>query len=255
VIAVHLFGLCADVEAIRRAAPGAILIEDAACAAGASYRERPAGGLGRAAAFSFHPRKAITTGEGGMVTTDDDALAERVESLRNHGASISEEKRHAGPRPYRMADYDLLGFNYRMTDVQAAIGRVQLAKLDALVDERRRWAAYYERELAGIPWISTPRAPEGFGHAWQSYVLRIDEAKSPLDRNGLMEALQEKGVVTRPGTHAVHTLGLYRERLGHRPEDFPVARDGERLSISIPLHNRMVEDDFAWVVETLRSLG
>jgi len=255
VIAVHLFGLCADVDAIRAAAPGAILIEDAACAAGASYRGRPAGGLGRAAAFSFHPRKAITTGEGGMVTTDDDALAARVESLRNHGASVSEEKRHAGPRPYLMADFDLLGFNYRMTDIQAAVGRVQLAKLDALVEERRRWAAYYERELRDIPWIATPRVPEGFGHAWQSYVLRIDEARAPRDRNGLMEALQERGIATRPGTHALHTLGLYRELLGHRPGDFPCARDGERLSMSIPLHNRMVEEDFAWVVESLRDLG
>lgn len=91
-----------------------------------------------------------------------------------------------------MADYDVLGFNYRMTDVQAAIGLVQLRKLDALVGERRRWAAFYESELADVPWIATPRVPEGFDHAWQSYVLRIDESRAPHDRNGLMEALHER---------------------------------------------------------------
>src|SRR5690606_19920665 len=106
VIAVHLFGLCADMEAIARAAPGIPIIEDAACAAGAAYRGRPAGSLGLAAAFSFHPRKSVTTGEGGMVTTQDDALAERVNQLRNHGASVSEEQRHHGPRPYVMAEFN-----------------------------------------------------------------------------------------------------------------------------------------------------
>ena len=255
VIAVHLFGLCADVDAIRSAAPDAVLIEDSACAAGASYRGRWAGGLGRAAAFSFHPRKAITTGEGGMVTTDDDALAARVEALRNHGASVSEEKRHAGPRPYVMADFDVLGFNYRMTDLQGALGLVQLGKLDDLVAERQRWASYYEGELRDIPWLETPRVPEGYGHAWQSYVLRIDEARAPRSRDAIMEALQEAGVATRPGTHALHTLGVYRDMQGHAPDDFPNARDGERLTISIPLHNRMVEADYAWVVKSLRDLG
>jgi len=190
-----------------------------------------------------------------MVTTDDDALAATVDALRNHGASVSEERRHTGPRPYVMADFDLLGFNYRMTDIQGAIGLVQLGKLDALVNERRRWAEYYDRELGDIPWLETPRVPDGYGHSWQSYVLRIDEARAPRSRNGIMEALQEKGVATRPGTHALHTLGVYRKMQRHRPEDFPNARDGERLTISIPLHNRMVEEDYAWVVDSLRSLG
>ena len=144
VIPVHLFGLCADLGAIRRNLPADVFVlEDAACAAGASYHGRPAGGLGDAAAFSFHPRKAITTGEGGMVTTNDASLADRARQLRNHGASISEEDRHRGPQPFLMADYDEVGFNYRMTDLQAAVGLVQLGKLDRFVAERQRWADWY----------------------------------------------------------------------------------------------------------------
>src|SRR5215467_5056000 len=123
VIPVHLFGLCADMEAIRVVLPSDIrIIEDAACAAGASWKGKSAGTLGDLGVFSFHPRKSITTGEGGMVTTNDDRLAERVKMLRNHGASVSEEERHRGPRPYLLPEFDLLGFNYRMTDLQGAVG-------------------------------------------------------------------------------------------------------------------------------------
>ena len=112
VIAVHLFGLCADIDAIRAAVPpGVSIVEDAACAAGAAFRGTPAGGLGDAAAFSFHPRKSVTTGEGGMVTTNDPELAETMARMRNHGASVSEEQRHAGPRPYLLPEFNLLGFN------------------------------------------------------------------------------------------------------------------------------------------------
>ena len=129
VIAVHLFGLCADIDAIRKYLPdGVHIIEDAACASGASYFKRPAGGLGEVAVFSFHPRKIITTGEGGMVTTNDSELAERINILRNHGASISEEQRHAGAQPYLLPDFNVLGYNYRMTDLQGAVGCVQLSK-------------------------------------------------------------------------------------------------------------------------------
>jgi len=137
VIAVHLFGLCADIDAIKRhLPPGVTLIEDAACAAGASYRGTPAGGLGDVGVFSFHPRKSITTGEGGMLTTNNAELAGLAEQLRNHGATVSEAVRHHGTRPYLLPDFNLLGFNYRMTDLQAAVGIVQLRKLDNFIDER-----------------------------------------------------------------------------------------------------------------------
>lgn len=255
VIAVHLFGLCADMDALRAAVPEhVVLLEDAACAAGASYRGRPAGGLGTAASFSFHPRKSITTGEGGMVTTDDAALADRMNALRNHGASVSEEQRHQGPRPYLLPEFNLLGFNYRMTDLQGAVGLVQLGKLDGFIVERERWAAFYREELADLAWLRTPGAPEGDTHAWQAFVTHVDPETAPMPRNDIMERLQAVGVSTRPGTHAVHMLGYYAERFGLSPDDYPGARDADAHSMAIPLHNRMSDDDYRYVVDALRAL-
>lgn len=255
IIAVHLFGLCADMDAIRAVAGGIPIVEDAACAAGAGYKGTPAGALGTLGCFSFHPRKSVTTGEGGMVTTADARLAEVVGMLRNHGASISEEQRHHGPRPYILADFNLLGYNYRMTDLQAAVGVVQLGKLDRFIDERAEWAAYYSRELAGLDWLRTPVHGGDYKHGWQSYVTLVDEARSPMKRNEIMERLQEKGISTRPGTHAVHMLGYYRDRFGCQPGDYPGARLANDCSMAIPLHNRMTAEDYAYVVEALRSLG
>ena len=255
IIAVHLFGLCADIDAIAAAAPDIPIIEDAACAAGARYKGRSAGTLGKAAAFSFHPRKSITTGEGGMVTTADAELADTANRLRNHGASISEEQRHHGARPYLLPDFNLLGFNYRMTDLQGAVGLAQLAKLDGFIEERSRRAAYYDSELASIGWLRTPIVPQGYGHGWQSYVCYVDEQRAPMPRNRIMEALQERGISTRPGTHAVHMLGLYREKYGLSPDDYPGARDCDRQTMAIPLHNRMTAEDYSYVVAALRDLG
>ena len=125
IIVVHLFGFCADMDAIMEVIPAHVkIIEDAACAAGASYKGKSAGSLGDVGVFSFHPRKSITTGEGGMITTNDDALADRMNQMRNHGAALSEEQRHYGNKPYLLPDFNLLGFNYRMTDLQGAIGIV-----------------------------------------------------------------------------------------------------------------------------------
>lgn len=256
IIPVHLFGLCADMEALRAVLPANILIvEDAACASGASYLGRSAGTLGHAACFSFHPRKSITTGEGGMLVTNDSALAARAEVLRNHGASVSEEQRHHGPQPYLLAAFDELGFNYRMTDVQAAIGLVQLSKLDAFIDERERWARYYREALADLDWLRQPVHPNDGRHAWQAYVTYVDPERAPLQRNEIMAKLHEMGVATRPGTHAVHMLGYYQRRFGYRPDDFPGARDCERNTMAIPLHNRMTEDDYAYVVDCIRALA
>ncbi len=161
IIPVHLFGLCADIDALRAAIPSHVkIVEDAACAAGAAYKGVPAGGLGDIACFSFHPRKSITTGEGGMMTTNDATVAARAEVLRNHGAAVSEEQRHLGPQPYLLPAFDDLGFNYRMTDVQAAIGVVQLRKLDRFIDERDRWARFYRDQLGDIAWLRHPESPE-----------------------------------------------------------------------------------------------
>ena len=254
VIAVHLFGLCADIEAIRAVLPpGVRIVEDAACAAGAAFRGAPAGGLGDAAAFSFHPRKSVTTGEGGMVTTNDPELAEMMARMRNHGASVSEEQRHAGPRPYLLPDFNLLGFNYRMTDLQGAVGLVQLDKLDRFIAERQVQAGRYRDGLQRLGWLRMPRFGDG-DHAWQAFVTYVDPETAPLPRNALMERLQAAGISTRPGTHAVHMLGYYRDRFGLSPDDFPCARDCDANTMAIPLHNRLSQEDHQYVIDTLCAL-
>lgn len=256
VIPVHLFGLCVDTDALRALLPpGVRILEDAACAAGASLRGRAAGSLGDAGVFSFHPRKSVTTGEGGMLTTNDDELAAIAGQMRNHGASVPEEVRHSGPRPYLLPDFDLLGFNYRMTDLQAAVGIVQLKKLDHFVEERQKWADFYRHELADLAWLRTPDAPQGSTHAWQSYVCYVDPHQAPRPRNELMEELQARGIATRPGTHAVPGLGYYRDRYGTSLDDFAGARDCDRNTMAIPLHNKMAPEDFEYVVEALHELS
>lgn len=254
VIAVHLFGLCADIDAIKEAAPGIAILEDAACAAGAGYKGKPAGSLGDAASFSFHPRKSVTTGEGGMITTQRDDLAERINMLRNHGASISEEQRHHGPKPYILPAFDILGYNYRMTDIQGALGIVQFGKLDKLIAERNQWANFYKQELKEINWLQLPDFSEDYQHGWQSFVCVIDESKAPHSRNKLMELLLEKGISTRPGTHAVHMLDYYAQNFGLAPQDFPGAQLVNDCSIAIPLHNKMTREDYQYVVQTLKEI-
>lgn len=254
IMAVHLFGLCADMDAIRAAAPGIPIIEDGACAAGAAYKGVSAGGLGLMGCFSFHPRKSVTTGEGGMITTNDDSLAEKLSVLRNHGASISEEQRHHGAQPYILPDFDVCGYNYRMTDLQGAIGVVQLAKLDQFISEREQWANFYRDELRDIEWLSLPEFSIDYNHGWQSFVTLVDESKSSFSRNEIMEKLQEMGISTRPGTHAVHMLSFYAKNYKITPEDFPGAQIANDYSMSIPLHNRMVAEDFQYIVQTLKSL-
>ena len=254
IIPVHLFGLCADMDAIKSAIPKHVkILEDAACAAGAKYKGKYAGNLGDIASFSFHPRKSITTGEGGMLTTQEDSLFELMDQMRNHGATISEEQRHHGAKPYILPDFNLLGFNYRMTDLQGSIGLVQLDKLDSFIDERAQWANWYREKLSDVKWLILPQEPENGRHGWQSFVTYVNPELAPLSRNEIMEKLQELGVSTRPGTHAIHMLSLYKNRFNIKPEDFPNARDCDKNTMAIPLHNRMSEEDYNYVVACLKG--
>jgi perosamine synthetase len=254
IIPVHLFGLCADIDDIKSIIPTHIkIIEDAACAVGASYNEKWAGSLGDAASFSFHPRKSITTGEGGMVTTNNTKLAQQMNQMRNHGASISEEQRHKGQKPYALPDFNLLGFNYRMTDLQGSVGIKQLEKLDHFISERSKWAKYYKEKLSDIKWLFLPDEPKNGNHGWQSYVIKLSQESAPAPRNKIMEKLQEQGIATRPGTHAVHMLGLYKEKFDLHPNDFPNARDCNNNAMAIPLHNRMTQEDYDYVVEAFHK--
>jgi len=255
IIPVHLFGLCADMDAIKAVLPKRVkILEDAACAAGAKYKGRYAGTLGDAASFSFHPRKSITTGEGGMVTTQENSLYTLMDQMRNHGATISEEQRHLGPKPYILPDFNLLGFNYRMTDLQGSIGIVQLEKLDSFIDERSKWANWYREKLSDIDWLRLPQEPENGKHGWQSFVTYVDPKTAPMPRNNIMEKLQDMGISTRPGTHAVHMLSIYKDRFGIKQNDYPGARDCDANTMAIPLHNQMVKEDYEYIVYALKDI-
>ena len=250
IIPVHLFGLCADMDRIRENLPeGVKILEDAACAAGAKYGEQYAGGLGDAAVFSFHPRKPITTGEGGMVTTNSDELAEKLRRLRNHGASIPEEVRHRSPRPHELPAFDEFGFNYRMTDLQGAVGLEQLKRLEGFIQERAEWADWYRQELSDLKSLVCPQEPCAGRHSWQSFVTRLTSASS-VSRNHIMDELHAVGISTRPGTHAVTNLGAYRSANIH----CPIAMECEEQTIAIPLHNKMTESDFERVVAEIRRI-
>lgn len=254
IIPVHLFGLCANIPEIKQRYPHLKVVEDGACAAGAAIENHFAGSMGDIGCFSFHPRKSVTTGEGGMLTTHDDQLAEKLNNLRNHGASVSEEQRHKGPKPYQLPAFDMVGYNYRMTDLQGAVGLVQLKKLHQFIEYRNKWAQFYHQAFSKIRWLRPPFVPEGYRHGWQSYVIMVDEDSSPVKRNEMMEYLLQRGISTRPGTHAVHMLNIYQKLFGYKPDDFPNARLANDCSIAIPLHNKMTEDDFHYVAETINSI-
>ncbi len=172
IIPVHLFGLCANMHPILELSRkhNLWIVEDAACAFGSRYRGKHAGTFGDMGCFSFHPRKSITTGEGGMVTTEQEDLDQIVRSLRDHGASRSDLARHTGTGSFLLAEYNHLGYNYRMTDIQGALGCAQMERAEWILSERSRHAQMYDEMLAGIDWLETPFVPEGYQHGYQAYV-------------------------------------------------------------------------------------
>jgi perosamine synthetase len=270
ILPVHLFGLGAEMEAINAIAErhGLWVVEDAACGFGATVHGRHVGTLGHTGCFSFHPRKAITTGEGGMVTTNDAQLAERLRRLRDHGAAMSDLQRHLGAKPYLLADHPEAGYNQRMTDLQAALGAAQMQRADTIVAERRQLAATYDAAFADLDWLQTPVAPAGYGHGYQSYpcLFEPEQVCLALDtgnleqlntlherRNAWMEALQQQGVSTRPATHAVHMLSYYRNKYKLRSEQFPAAQAANDCSISLPLFHGMRAEEQQYVIDVVSS--
>ena len=260
---VHLFGLPATMDPILEIATQGDLwvVEDAACAFGSWYRGRHAGTLGVMGCFSFHPRKSITTGEGGMVVTSDSRLDGIIRSLRDHGASRSDLSRHESKAAYLLADYDRLGFNFRMTDLQGAVGSVQMDRADWILSERRRCAERYDSLLAERDWLRLPPVPDDRIHGYQSYVCLFAPLEPTLRsvdrlhdvRNRIMARLEDQGIATRQGTHAAALQGYYVSKYGYRPEDFPNAYLADRLSISLPIFPRMTDDDLGYVAEALDS--
>jgi perosamine synthetase len=232
VLAVHLFGRPLDWDGLAAAVPdGVALVEDAAGALGARARGRPCGSLGVAGCLSFHPRKIVTTGEGGAVTTDDSAIAERVRSLRHHGIVPGDGFEIAAP-----------GFNYRLSDILCAAGTAQMRRLAALLEARREIATLYTSRLADD--VLTPKADDGDVHGWQAYVVQLER------RDDALEALRAEGIQAQIGTYAVNRLGAYKDS-----GEFPGADACFARALALPLHSRLHAGDIDRVSAIVRSFA
>jgi dTDP-4-amino-4,6-dideoxygalactose transaminase len=251
IVPVDQIGLAADLDAVLEIAERYHLrvIEDAAPALGATYRGRPVGAISPVTCFSFHPRKSITTGEGGAIATNDAELAARARVLRSHGASVSDLARHSATTVIIEA-YEELGYNYRMTDIQAAMGIEQLKKLDPILARRRELAERYNAQLAEIPGVTPPYSPEDAPHTYQSYCVRLDPALTP-PRETIMERMLADGVATRRGVMAIHEEPYYLERFGRA--SLPVTEAATRETLLLPLYMTMSDAEQDRVVEALRA--
>ena len=224
IIAVDLFGRPARVEQLPE---GIRVLEDAAGALGAKRRDRPCGSLGALSCLSFHPRKIVTTGEGGAVTTDDAGIADSIRRMRHHGIEPRGDFEIARP-----------GLNYRLSDILCAVGIPQLARLEQLLEARTRIAAGYSERLRGL--VDLPGADEGDVHGWQAYVIQVDDAAGTID------ALRAQGIEAQVGTYALHRLAAYRDQ-----GDFPGASRVFDRAVALPFHTRLTEGDLDRVTEAL----
>jgi perosamine synthetase len=251
VLAVHQVGLAADLDRLRAASPAGVpIVEDAACAIGSLYKGRPVGSSGNVTCLSFHPRKTISLGEGGMTLTDDAGLAEHLRRLRSHGASVSDLDRHKA-QGLVYEEYRELGYNYRMTDIQAAIGIEQMKRLDDLLARRRAVAARYHAAFQGAPRIQTPAEPAYATHAYQSYAVRLRPGGS-LDRDAIMRELIARGVSCRRGIPPIHLEALY---LGRGRVSLPVTEAVAAESIFLPMYASLAESDQTRVVDAVLELA
>jgi dTDP-4-amino-4,6-dideoxygalactose transaminase len=242
VMPVDLFGLPADLETIAGICSerGIALAEDSACALGAEVGGRKCGSFGAVSMLSFHPRKVITTGEGGMVLTDDDDLADSLRMLRNHGMSVAHGR----------AEFSRPGYNMRMNELEASIGIPQMGALDVLVEKRRHIAALYGELLGRLKGIALPTEPEGSRHTYQSYVVLLDEK---TDRDGVIAAMLEREVETTIGTYSIHAQPFYANAYGCEPGSVPNSYRAFRQSLSLPIYPSLGEDDVREVAKRLEE--
>ena len=226
------------------------------------FQKKHSGVFGDVSTFSFYGNKTLTTGEGGMVTTGDQGLAKKIRRLRDHGAETTDLQRHLGSRPYLLTDHTVAGYNQRMTDIQGALGAAQMKRASEILEERRFLAKRYDVAFGELDWLSTPKVEDGYEHGYQSYPCLFNPTKVNNDsislinskRNSWMDKLQSDGISTRQATHAVHMLGYYQKYLDLKTDDFPGARDCDQNTMAIPLHNRMVEDDYEYIVKAISEI-
>jgi dTDP-4-amino-4,6-dideoxygalactose transaminase len=243
IIPVHTFGQMADMAAITKVADqyGIPVLEDAACALGAKWEGRQAGTWGLLGCFSFHPRKAITTGEGGVITTEDDQLARKLRALRNHGLDPDASS----------PDFIMPGFNYRLTEFQAALGSSQMQKLDRVIDARRRLAHSYDSLLENDP-VLAPIVPPQSYHVYQSYVTLLPEVAASR-RASIIHELKEMGVETNIGTWHMPLTTHFRTRYGYHKGDFPMSDSVFDRALTLPLYESLTEIEQRTVVKQLIS--
>jgi len=245
VIPVHVFGRPASMDQIREFAQGKNLavIEDAACALGATYKGKRCGNLGDLGCFSFHPRKIVMTGEGGMITTNSNGLAKKIAVLRSHG-SVREASR---------LRFVAAGFNYRMSDVNAAIGIVQMRKLSEIVRMRRQLAEQYMKLLSEISGLTLPVDEKHSIQTYQSFVVMLPKR---INRDEIIMKMKESGVETTIGTYALHTEPYFQKYFGYKSGDLPVSFQCARRSLTLPLYPQMTVEDLSYVIEAFqKALG
>ncbi|MCK4763603.1 MAG: DegT/DnrJ/EryC1/StrS family aminotransferase [Candidatus Aminicenantes bacterium] len=237
----HAFGLMCDMDEIVDITRGhnLKLIEDAACALGACYKERPAGSYGDLAAFSFHARKNVTSGEGGMVVTDSEEYAARIDSLSCFGIESAYKRQDEFSIPVFRA----LGYNYKLSDINAAVALAQLRKYPRVLEKRSRLAALYNRELANVEFVTPPLAEEGYFHIYQTYAGLLAEG---IDRDRLILALRRDGIQTQIGTFASHVQPVYKSK-----DKCPNSYELFNRSLALPLYYEMEEEQVYFVVRQL----
>ena len=249
ILIVHQIGLPADIDPFKKLCEkhNLKLIEDAACAAGSSYKGGKIGSHSDLVCFSFHPRKVITTGDGGMIATNNEAYYNRLKLLRQHGMSVNDRVRHNSATVI-IEDHLEIGFNYRLTDIQAAVGIKQLEKLDWIISERRKIAEKYNVAFKNIPSIRLPLEPEGYITNWQSYSIYIKK-ECPVKRNDLMQKLLDLGISTRRGVMTSHRETAYKNFNLVSP--LPNSEDASDNSIIIPLFVPMTDEEIEYVIFNL----
>ena len=245
IIPVHTFGQPADMDPIMEIVSdyGLRVIEDAACAHGAKYKGNFAGTIGDTGCFSFHARKGMTTGEGGMVVTDNKELAEEIRSLSVYG-TVSTWDREKSDK-FIIPEFVKLGYNYKMSDISAAVGIVQLRRLDKLIEKKRTLARYWNEKLQEIEFIEPPYCSKDVKHVYQSYVALVDKR---INRNKLIERLRKEGIQTQIGTYACHVQPVYKSE-----QKCPNSLDIFNRSLALPMYYKLKEEDIDIAVAHLKA--
>lgn len=263
ILPVHLFGLPCDMDKILAISKkyNLKIVEDAACAIGSKYKNRHVGNFGDSGCFSLHPRKLITTGEGGVITVNSKKLNYLLRVLRDHGAEITDLSRHKSSEPYKLTDHVEAGYNFRLTDIQASIGNDQLINFNKILDKRRRNASIYDEYLKDLYWIKTPLNNKDYYNSYQSYPCLFRPETITLKnlnkinklRNNIMKKLFEKNISTRPATHAIHLLNFYKKKYKIKPKSYKNSYIANHCTLSLPLYNGISEKELEFVVTNLKK--